>query len=74
MLFYLSRATQVMGLVIHAPHPYLDNVGTLHTSLDEAQRASGIALMREARTNNVGFICWFPLRTDPVREGISTEI
>jgi hypothetical protein len=34
---------------MHLPHAYLDNVGTLHTSLEEAKRALGIALMAEAR-------------------------
>lgn len=47
MLLYLARATQVMDLEIHYPHTYLDNIGTLHTSLDDAQRALGIALMHE---------------------------
>ena len=56
MLLYLARATQVMDLEIQYPHAYLDNVGTLHSSLDEAQRALGIALINQARTNNDGFI------------------
>ncbi len=49
MLLYLARATQVMDLEIHSPHAYLDNAGTLHTSLDEAKTALSIALMSEAR-------------------------
>ncbi len=49
MLLYLARATQVMDLEIHYPHSYLDNAGTLHTSIDEAKNALSIALMHEAR-------------------------
>lgn len=52
MLLYLARATQIMDLEIHYPHAYLDNIGTLHTSLEEAKTALSIALMREARQIN----------------------
>ena len=44
----VSNRRCVLGAV-HSPHAYLDNVGTLHASLDEAKRALGIALMHEAR-------------------------
>lgn len=56
MLLYLARATRVPNLEIRYPHACLDNVGTLHTSLEDAKGALGIALMHEARTHNDGFI------------------
>ena len=49
MLFYLARATQVMDLDLIDHYAYLDNVGTLHASLDDAKQALSIALMHEAR-------------------------
>jgi hypothetical protein len=41
---------------MHLPHADLDNVGTLHASVNDAKRALGIALMHEARSINNGFI------------------
>ena len=67
MLLYLARATQVMDLEIHYPHAYLDNVGTLHTSLEDAKTALSIALMREARAINNGFIEFDILWDEPMK-------
>lgn len=54
MLLYLARATQVIDSEVRDPRSYLDNVGTLQASIDEAKRALGIALMRKARSMNSG--------------------
>ena len=67
MLLYLARATQVMDLEIHYPHAYLDNVGTLHTSLDDAKTALSIALMREAREINNGMMEFDILWDEPMK-------
>ena len=56
MLLYLARDSQVMDLGIHYLQVCRDNVGTLHTSLDEAKRKLSIALLHEARTSNNGLI------------------
>ncbi len=67
-MLYLARATQVMDLEIHSPHAYLDNIGTLHASLDDAKTALCLALMHEARKwipsapTEVGIICDEPTK------------
>lgn len=40
---------QVMDMEVDDPHAYLENVGTLHASLEDAKTTLSIALMREAR-------------------------